>query len=60
MWWGVFAGMAIWSIFYPLIAEWRERRAAKRALADMRSRVARGDRWDTLRGRWAKHPHDTQ
>jgi hypothetical protein len=50
--WGVFAGIGIWCALYPWITEWLERRAAQKALAEMRSRSKRGHQWDTLRGRW--------
>ena len=50
--WGVFAGIAIWVAVHPFLMEWMNRRATQKSLEDMRSRAARGDRWDTLRGRW--------
>jgi len=50
--WGIFAGIGIWCALYPLVREWLEYRANQKVLADMRSRSARGDRWDALRGRW--------
>jgi hypothetical protein len=50
--WGVFAGISLWIVLYPMIDEWREHRADKRRLADMRRHFALGHRWDVLQGRW--------
>jgi hypothetical protein len=48
----VFAGIGIWFAIYPFIADWLERRAARKALADMRARSKQKHPWDALRGEW--------
>jgi hypothetical protein len=50
--WGVFAGIGIWFAIYPFIADWLERRAARKALADMRALSKQKHPWDVLRGDW--------
>jgi hypothetical protein len=50
--WGIFAGIALWLILYPLIEEWQQRRLDKQRLANMRRHFSLGHRWDALQGRW--------
>ena len=50
--WGVFAEIGIWCVLYPRVAEWLERRAVQKALAEMRLHSKRKHQWDPLRGRW--------
>ena len=50
--WGVFAGIGVWCVLYPWITEWLDRRAALKALAEMRLHSKQKHQWDPLRGRW--------
>jgi len=50
--WGIFAGIAFWVAFYPLIHDWQQARADKKRLAVMRKHASMGHRWDALLGRW--------
>jgi hypothetical protein len=50
--WGIFAGITLWVIIYPMFAEWRQRQLDQKRLADMRQHVAMKHRWDALQGRW--------
>jgi hypothetical protein len=50
--WGVFAGIALWVAFYPVIRDWRQRQADKKRLAEMRKHFSLRHRWDALKGRW--------
>jgi hypothetical protein len=50
--WGVFAGIALWVVFYPAIRDWRQRQADKKRLAEMRKHFSLRHRWDALKGRW--------
>jgi hypothetical protein len=50
--WGIFAGITLWIILYPMLVEWRQRQADKKRLADMRRHFSMNHRWDALRGRW--------
>jgi len=50
--WGVFAGIALWVIVYPMYLEWRQRQLEKKRLVDMRRHFSLKHRWDALQGRW--------
>jgi hypothetical protein len=50
--WGIFAGIGLWIILYPLIRDWQDGRADKKRLAAMRKHASMGHRWDPLQGRW--------
>ena len=50
--WGIFAGITLWVIVYPMFVEWRQRQLDKKHLADMRRHFSMKHRWDALQGRW--------
>ena len=50
--WGIFAGITLWIIVYPVFEEWRQRQLDKKRLADMRRHFSMKHRWDALQGRW--------
>jgi hypothetical protein len=50
--WEVFAGIALWVVFYPAIRDWRQRQADKKRLAEMQKHFLLRHRWDALKGRW--------
>lgn len=50
--WGIFAGIALWMLLFPIIADWRQRRLDVERLAAMRRHFSLKHRWDALRGRW--------
>ena len=50
--WGIFAGIALWMIVYPVIEEWRQHWLDKKRLANMRRHFSMKHRWDVLQGRW--------
>jgi hypothetical protein len=50
--WGLLIGLYIAVIIYPFIEEWREQRANKAALANMRRHNAKGHQWDATKGQW--------
>jgi hypothetical protein len=50
--WGIFAGITLWIIAYPIFEEWRQRQLDKKRLADMRRHFSMKHRWDALLGRW--------
>jgi hypothetical protein len=44
--WGIFAGITLWVIVYPMFVEWRQRQLDKKRLADMRQHFSMKHRWD--------------
>jgi hypothetical protein len=50
--WGFLIGLYIALIIYPLIEDWRQRRANKAALKRMRMHHALHHRWDATKGEW--------
>jgi hypothetical protein len=43
--WVIFAGIALWAAFYPLIRDWLQDRADKKRLAVMRKHALMGHHW---------------
>jgi hypothetical protein len=50
--WGFLIGLYMAMLIYPVIEEWRQRRADRQRLANMRARHATGRRWDVAKGQW--------
>ena len=48
--WGVFAGITMWVIVYPMFLEWRQRQLDRRHLANMRRHFSLKHRWDSIAG----------
>jgi hypothetical protein len=50
--WGFLIGLYLAMIIYPVLEEWRQRRADKRLLAKLRMHHAKGHTFDATKGQW--------